>query len=128
MLAKFQEKDVRIIIGAFSAQFARKVFCQAYRIQLYGPRYVWLIPGSFPSNWWLDQRDNSDCSNEELEEAIEGYLSVTVATGGASEVTPGFTAGIVRTRFFYGKFFRQPASEPVVRSAKFKLLNCSTEP
>ncbi|GAU97950.1 hypothetical protein RvY_09165-3 [Ramazzottius varieornatus] len=99
MLAKFQEKDIRIIIGAFSAQFARKVFCQAYRIQLYGPRYVWLIPGSFPSNWWLDQRENSDCSNEELEEAIEGYLSVTVATGGASEVTPGFTAGISREDF-----------------------------
>ncbi|GAU97949.1 hypothetical protein RvY_09165-2 [Ramazzottius varieornatus] len=98
-LTLLKEKDIRIIIGAFSAQFARKVFCQAYRIQLYGPRYVWLIPGSFPSNWWLDQRENSDCSNEELEEAIEGYLSVTVATGGASEVTPGFTAGISREDF-----------------------------
>ena len=41
-----QKLGSRIIFGKFYEAAARKVFCAAWKIGLYGSKYVWMIPGN----------------------------------------------------------------------------------
>ncbi|XP_055335361.1 gamma-aminobutyric acid type B receptor subunit 2-like [Paramacrobiotus metropolitanus] len=75
----FKEKDVRIIFGAFSLDFAKRMFCEAYHLGLYGERYVWFIPGSYPRFWWRLRDNSTTCTVEQMETAIEGYITVTTS-------------------------------------------------
>ncbi|KAJ8020438.1 Gamma-aminobutyric acid type B receptor subunit 1 [Holothuria leucospilota] len=49
-LANLKERKVRIIIGNFYESMARKVFCEAYKLGMYGQNYVWIIPGKHTMN------------------------------------------------------------------------------
>ncbi|XP_077984602.1 gamma-aminobutyric acid type B receptor subunit 1-like [Glandiceps talaboti] len=74
-IQKLKEDDARIIIGSFKEKEARQVFCQAYKAGIYGSKYVWIIVGWYRPYWWLSEND-TDCSLDELEEAVEGYIAV----------------------------------------------------
>ncbi|XP_065057492.1 gamma-aminobutyric acid type B receptor subunit 2-like [Rhopilema esculentum] len=45
-LMKFKEENIRIFIGDFLSLVARKVFCAAHRLGLFGKKYVWVIHGN----------------------------------------------------------------------------------
>lgn len=72
-----KRQDARIIVGVFYEDMARRVFCQAYKEKLYGPKYVWLIIGWYPDNWYKQKMndDRHNCTVEQLEEALEGHLT-----------------------------------------------------
>lgn len=72
-LKKLREKDVRIILGNFNEYWARKVFCEAYRLEMYGRSYQWLIMGTYSQDWW---NKSADCTKEELQKALD----VTILT------------------------------------------------
>ena len=44
-LNKLKEKDVRIILGNFNEYWARKIFCEAYKKEMFGKNYQWIITG-----------------------------------------------------------------------------------
>ncbi|XP_070554748.1 gamma-aminobutyric acid type B receptor subunit 2-like [Ptychodera flava] len=75
-----KEKDARIIIGNFYKAAARRVFCEAYKQGMYGPKYVWLIIGYYSERWWETDIEDLDCTAEELRTALAGYFTVVWAT------------------------------------------------
>ncbi|KFM68251.1 Gamma-aminobutyric acid type B receptor subunit 2, partial [Stegodyphus mimosarum] len=61
-LVKLKNKDVRIILGNFDEEWARKIFCEAYRLKMYGRKYQWIIVGMFRERWWEIREPNATCS------------------------------------------------------------------
>ncbi|XP_062125166.1 gamma-aminobutyric acid type B receptor subunit 2 isoform X4 [Drosophila sulfurigaster albostrigata] len=74
-LKKLREKDVRIILGNFNEHFARKVFCEAYKLEMYGRAFQWLIMATYSTDWWNVTLD-SECTVEEIAIALEGAILV----------------------------------------------------
>ncbi|EDV45164.1 gamma-aminobutyric acid type B receptor subunit 2 isoform X1 [Drosophila erecta] len=74
-LKKLREKDVRIILGNFNEHFARKAFCEAYKLDMYGRAYQWLIMATYSADWWNVTQD-SECSVEDIATALEGAILV----------------------------------------------------
>eukprot|EP00745_Piridium_sociabile_P022735 TRINITY_DN35471_c0_g1_i4.p1 TRINITY_DN35471_c0_g1~~TRINITY_DN35471_c0_g1_i4.p1 ORF type:complete len:125 (+),score=14.00 TRINITY_DN35471_c0_g1_i4:275-649(+) len=55
------------------------VMClQAYKLGMYGRRFVWVLIGWYDINWWKKTDDNITCSLEEMEKALEGHFSVGI--------------------------------------------------
>nr|XP_046912763.1 uncharacterized protein LOC124493702 [Dermatophagoides farinae] len=80
-LQDLKAKDVRIIVGNFGEEYGRKIFCQAYKEGIYGRRYQWIITGIYEENWWELNDDESEllgCNEQQLLEAINGYISTDV--------------------------------------------------
>ena len=70
-LKKLYDKDVRIILGNFNEHFARKIFCEAFRLEMYGRSYQWIIMGSYSTEWW---NITTDCSTANLTTALESTI------------------------------------------------------
>ncbi|KRZ67834.1 Gamma-aminobutyric acid type B receptor subunit 2 [Trichinella papuae] len=75
-LKHLKAKDARIIIGEFNVSLAAAVFCEAYSQKLYGPEYVWIIPGYHQDYWWLSKNDQIPCSRFQLRKALEGHFAL----------------------------------------------------
>lgn len=73
-LMKLREKDVRIILGNFNEYWSRKVFCEAYKLEMYGRSYQWLVMGTYGNEWW-DVND-TDCEVEHVRKALESSILV----------------------------------------------------
>ncbi|XP_011501119.1 PREDICTED: gamma-aminobutyric acid type B receptor subunit 2-like [Ceratosolen solmsi marchali] len=71
-LEKLKGKDVRIILGNFNEVWARKIFCEAHRLKMYGRKYQWVIVGMYTEEWWL--RPDIVCASLELQEALHGTI------------------------------------------------------
>ncbi|XP_053206531.1 gamma-aminobutyric acid type B receptor subunit 2-like isoform X2 [Panonychus citri] len=94
-IEKLKAESVRIILGNFGEDFARKIFCEAYKHDLYGRKYQWIISGGYRDRWWESEGENaSDCTNEELVQALEGYIATDVLTLSSSKdiTASGLTA------------------------------------
>lgn len=80
-LQKLKEKDVRIIVGSFDGQWAGRIFCQAYKLGIFGRKYQWIL-GSFDDQWWERETFSSDsranCSKAQILEVIDGLISIDV--------------------------------------------------
>ena len=77
-LAKLVEKDVRIILASFNATWARRVFCEVFRTNLYGRHYQWIITGPRQDFWWREEDTSVNCSVYEILAALEGAFVVDV--------------------------------------------------
>ncbi|XP_033220123.1 gamma-aminobutyric acid type B receptor subunit 2 isoform X2 [Belonocnema kinseyi] len=71
-LEKLKDKDVRIILGNFNEGWARRIFCEAYRLGMFGRKYQWVIMGTYGEEWWL--RPGGGCAPSELSEALHGTI------------------------------------------------------
>ncbi|CAB0038421.1 unnamed protein product [Trichogramma brassicae] len=71
-LEKLKGKDVRIILGNFNEVWARKIFCEAHRLNMFGRKYQWVIVGMYTEEWWL--RPDVSCAPLELQEALHGTI------------------------------------------------------
>ncbi|XP_050671814.1 gamma-aminobutyric acid type B receptor subunit 2 [Leptidea sinapis] len=67
-LNKLKEKDIRIILGNFNETWATKIFCEAYKLEMYGRAYTWLLLGTYSHKWW---RRGSPCPQAELSTALD---------------------------------------------------------
>ncbi|PIK41700.1 putative gamma-aminobutyric acid type B receptor subunit 2-like [Apostichopus japonicus] len=82
-MARLKNKDVRIIIGNFDQQMALDVFCNAFKLGMYGPKYVFFIVGYYSHHWWKGSAVSQyGCDVTEMEEVVEGYFSLTYSTNG----------------------------------------------
>ncbi|XP_031551281.1 gamma-aminobutyric acid type B receptor subunit 2-like [Actinia tenebrosa] len=90
-LASIKDKDARIIIGNFYEEGARQVFCEAYKQGLYGERYVWIIIGWYPEQWWQRRlkEEGIACIVDEMKQAVNGYLSTDYVKLNEDDTTAG---------------------------------------
>ncbi|XP_070381674.1 gamma-aminobutyric acid type B receptor subunit 2-like isoform X2 [Dermacentor albipictus] len=84
-LEKLKEKDVRIILGNFDEFWARKVFCQAYKMGMYGRKYQWLIGAMYADRWWETPQPDVSCEPAQIVEAVEGYIGTDLLPLSTSE-------------------------------------------
>ncbi|KAL9951711.1 hypothetical protein ACROYT_G044433 [Oculina patagonica] len=73
-----KDKGIHVILGMFPLNsVARKMICEAYREQMYGPHYVWILLNSQNNNWWIPSpNENSACSDLEMQCQIQNHFSV----------------------------------------------------
>ncbi|XP_064634333.1 gamma-aminobutyric acid type B receptor subunit 2-like [Lineus longissimus] len=76
VLKQFQKQDMRIFIGNFDETMARRVFCEAYKLSLFGPKHVWMVLGWWKDDWWKVQ--DVDCTLGQMMEAIDGYFATDI--------------------------------------------------
>ncbi|XP_040900567.1 gamma-aminobutyric acid type B receptor subunit 2-like [Toxotes jaculatrix] len=92
-LRKLKHRDVRIIIGQFEEDSASEVFCCAYRLNLFGARYQWVVIDEGTAGWRLGGQV-SGCSANSLLTAADGSIRLQVRqlsstnTPGVSGQTP----------------------------------------
>ncbi|XP_042145188.1 gamma-aminobutyric acid type B receptor subunit 2 [Ixodes scapularis] len=84
-LDKLKEKDVRIILGNFDEYWARKVFCQAFKMGMYGRKYQWIIVAMYRERWWEAPQADVSCQPSQMTEAIEGYIGTDLLPLSTSE-------------------------------------------
>ncbi|CAK1546598.1 unnamed protein product [Leptosia nina] len=90
-LNKLKEKDIRIILGNFNETWAMRIFCEAYKLEMYGRAYTWLLLGTYSHKWW--QR-RAPCPQEELTTALDTAILtdlLPLSTTGETTVS-GITA------------------------------------
>ncbi|XP_068632581.1 gamma-aminobutyric acid type B receptor subunit 2 [Battus philenor] len=80
-LQQLKKLDIRIIIGSFSQEMVPKIFCEAFRLGMYGGEYAWLVSGAPPRI-----RGVAPCARTQLARALEGLVSVTAHRGIAGNV------------------------------------------
>ncbi|XP_038160477.1 gamma-aminobutyric acid type B receptor subunit 2-like isoform X2 [Cyprinodon tularosa] len=86
-LRKLKDEDVRIIVGQFEAGSVTEVFCCAYRLNLFGPRYQWILAAGGASGWMLGWKPSA-CSADSLMMASDGSFRLQVRQLGNAN-TPG---------------------------------------
>ncbi|KAJ8044394.1 Gamma-aminobutyric acid type B receptor subunit 1 [Holothuria leucospilota] len=91
--------DMKIIFSFPFEEKARLIFCEAYRVGLYGQDMFWMIPGWFRENWWLFKNDDVDCTLEEMAEIVEISLPVTVDVERISPLNKTTVSGITPAEF-----------------------------
>ncbi|XP_022123923.2 gamma-aminobutyric acid type B receptor subunit 2 [Pieris rapae] len=80
-LQQLKKLDTRIIIGSFSQEMIPKIFCEAFRLGMFGAEYAWLVAGAPPR-----VRGVAPCSRSQLAKALEGMVSVTAHRGIVGDV------------------------------------------
>ncbi|KAL3234091.1 hypothetical protein MRX96_022836 [Rhipicephalus microplus] len=78
-IQELKNTDSRIIIGSFSRQMARKIFCEVYKQGMYGADFQWIVQGGL-GEWWLDP-SGTDCLAGQLRAAAENIITVAAYTG-----------------------------------------------
>ncbi|RUS81651.1 hypothetical protein EGW08_010568 [Elysia chlorotica] len=84
-VAKLKEHDIRIIVGNFDQDMARRVFCRAHHHGMFGAKYQWIILGTYEPDWWRMSDSSIDCTPEQLNKTLHGYLATDVLTLSTSE-------------------------------------------
>jgi len=70
-------QDARIIVGLFYVVAARRVLCEMYKQQLYGPKFIWFFIGWYEDNWYEANlaQEKIECTREQMKMAAEGHLT-----------------------------------------------------
>ena len=42
---------------------------------MYGPKYVWIIIGWYPDNWYKQPDTSINCTAEQMQKALEGHFT-----------------------------------------------------
>ncbi|XP_039475843.1 gamma-aminobutyric acid type B receptor subunit 2-like [Oreochromis aureus] len=86
-LKKLKDEDVRIIIAQLEDEAVSEVFCCAYRLNLFGAWYQWIIAGGGAAGWRLGWKF-SGCTANSLLVAADGSVRLQVRELGNAN-TPG---------------------------------------
>ncbi|XP_070533384.1 gamma-aminobutyric acid type B receptor subunit 2-like [Ptychodera flava] len=73
-LGILKERESRIIAVHAYEDFGRPLFCLAYRLGMYGPRYAWMIPGWYSADWWKENDPRVNCTTFEMEKVVESVI------------------------------------------------------
>ncbi|XP_071387194.1 gamma-aminobutyric acid type B receptor subunit 2-like [Centroberyx affinis] len=93
-LRRLKDRDVRIIIGLFEEDSASEVFCCAYRLNLFGARFQWIVAGGGgAASGRRAELQRSGCAADSLLTAADGAFSLQTRqssrnTTGVSGRTP----------------------------------------
>ncbi|XP_071808994.1 gamma-aminobutyric acid type B receptor subunit 2-like [Asterias amurensis] len=73
-IESLRRHDARVIFTGFYPEVAVKLFCKVFKANLYGEKYVWILPGWYPDGWWSDASD-VPCTNEEFLSTLDLHIS-----------------------------------------------------
>ncbi|XP_038071683.1 uncharacterized protein LOC119740441 [Patiria miniata] len=98
-IENLKSQDAKIIVGNMYEDKARRVFCEAYKLGMTGPDYVWMIIGWYRENWWMDEDPNIRCTVQEMNLAVEGAQYLSTESLQLSTSTEPTIAGITPTEY-----------------------------
>ncbi|RDD47282.1 Gamma-aminobutyric acid type B receptor subunit 2, partial [Trichoplax sp. H2] len=102
-IRNLKKNDARIIIAHLQEEDAIEVFCQAYKYQMYGPNYAWIVPGFLSRTFWskATKLEHVDCTPEEIAISANYSLSISFATMNVvtSETISGMTPNNFNIRY-----------------------------
>ena len=80
ILNEFINLDIKIIIGIFDTNTTVKLFCEIFKLNMYGKNYQWIIVGSYNKELYnLNYYANTtDCTFDQLVSALNGTLQTRV--------------------------------------------------
>ena len=78
------------------------IFDKAFRYDLYGSRFQWIIVGYYESNWWLNNL--GPCNTSEILTALNGTLQTRVAELGYN-LNAHTMAELVRSLFVFSLLY-----------------------
>ncbi len=61
----------------------RNIFCEAFKKNMYGRKFQWLIVGIYPQDWWLE--GDQICPLEQLQRALVGTIVMEMTPLSTSE-------------------------------------------
>ncbi|XP_028407396.1 gamma-aminobutyric acid type B receptor subunit 2-like [Dendronephthya gigantea] len=79
-LENLKRLDARIIIGEFTPYGAVEVFCEAYKMGMISPKYVWLLSASLSGSWifspgtFSSRFPGSKCNISEIIESADSFI------------------------------------------------------
>ena len=87
-VAKLIKSKVRVTVLLAFGPTGRHVICAALRAGLlFGRQHAWVLMGHNPGGWWnRSATDKHDCSDDELQSAVQGYLAVDRDGAGATHL------------------------------------------
>ena len=86
-LEELKKRDARIIIGDFSPDLAVKILCEAYKKEMFGHNYVWILYGYHKDSWW-NHTEGTNCTASEIEEVLQGHFALQFAAQRPNLNTP----------------------------------------
>ncbi|KAI1715550.1 7 transmembrane sweet-taste receptor of 3 GCPR domain-containing protein [Ditylenchus destructor] len=78
-LEELKQRDVHIIVGDFSPLLALHILCSAHMKQMFGPNYLWILPGYHRSDWWLEPERRTNCTQQQIDQVLEGHFALEFA-------------------------------------------------
>ncbi|XP_071479938.1 gamma-aminobutyric acid type B receptor subunit 2-like, partial [Diadema antillarum] len=77
-VSRLKSRDARIIIASFTEETARRVMCQVFQKELYGPKRVFIFRGFSDNEWWRtsDKDENLPCNDDNMEAALQSVMTV----------------------------------------------------
>ncbi|XP_077992220.1 gamma-aminobutyric acid type B receptor subunit 2-like [Glandiceps talaboti] len=66
--------DTRITLFGSYPKEAANLMCAAYKQGMYGPRYVYIMPGWYHKKWWKETPTN--CTVDQMDIITKGYIGV----------------------------------------------------
>uniref|UniRef100_A0AAQ4S6F1 Gamma-aminobutyric acid type B receptor subunit 2 n=1 Tax=Gasterosteus aculeatus aculeatus TaxID=481459 RepID=A0AAQ4S6F1_GASAC len=88
-LKRLKERDVRVIIGHFEEESVSEVLCCAYRLNMFGARYQWLVVDGGTSGWRFEKQVPG-CTANSLLMAADGSIKMQMRRLGNTK-TPGIS-------------------------------------
>ena len=70
----FATTNIKTFVAFVEPGDAVKMICWASRVSLTGSGYVWILPAYTDPNWWRKLQNVSNCTEEELQTALESTL------------------------------------------------------
>ncbi|XP_077992221.1 gamma-aminobutyric acid type B receptor subunit 2-like [Glandiceps talaboti] len=66
--------DTRITFLGLHKPASANLLCAAYKQGMYGPKYVYIMPGWYYTHWW--RKAPTDCTPEEMDNVTKGYIGL----------------------------------------------------
>ena len=75
---------------------------------LYGPKIVWVMYGFFSKQFWRTKLDQVDCTEEQMNEVVEGLFLIKHANNNEDEITgiANITCTILLYWYLYTLFYK----------------------
>lgn len=77
-LQNIQRKDGRIIIAAAFEDNARKILCEAHKLDMTSGIFTWMFPGWYSTDWW--KVNDTTCDQADIENAATGSIGFEVSS------------------------------------------------
>ncbi|RDD36457.1 Gamma-aminobutyric acid type B receptor subunit 2 [Trichoplax sp. H2] len=77
-VTRIKESKVNIIIGLFHVEDSWKVFCQAFKLAIYGYDYAWIIPSWLSKEFWIKSNNiqGVNCTYDQILQASQYSLAI----------------------------------------------------
>ncbi|XP_070577493.1 gamma-aminobutyric acid type B receptor subunit 2-like [Ptychodera flava] len=109
-IENLKKGDAKIIVASMYENMARRMFCEAYKQDMTGPDYVWILIGWYGNQWWEVEDPYVDCSIAEMKEAVEGSQYISTESLQLSTSPEPTVAGITASE--YERLLRERLKRP----------------